>query len=272
LKTVSAIIIAALYSSSALWADSLVGLWTFSNPNDLGADSSGNGYNLTLEGNGTPGFDSTALGGQGAVVLNGSEWFAATTFPGLIPTGNSPYTIAAWINPGSAPNDYGIVGWGDYSSSNGTNALRTATTDVGDASTGVDNYWWFNDVTDSANVFNSQWYFVVATYDGTTRTVYIDPATGGPSVSDTPGTANVQAENFAIGLACPFCNTGDQTDGQTFTGELSDVSVYSGALTQAEAISLQESASTPEPGTLLTLVSALLLLWCGRCAIRQMPV
>jgi hypothetical protein len=232
-----------------------IGLWTFSNGANLGADSSGNGYDLTLTGPGTAGFDASARGGQGAVILNGSEYFSASTFPALVPTGNSPYTVAAWINPNSTHAAYGIVGWGQYFAGDETNALRTYEGSPG----GIDNYWWGNDsINIDDNIYDGNWHFVVATYDGTTRTIYIDPASGGPAVSDTPGAPDVQATDFTIGRTCFSCNDTGFGQGETFVGELSDVSIYATALTSDQVDQLQ--LGTPEPSTLTLLLPALFLL------------
>ena len=57
-----------------------------------------------------------------------------------IPSGNSPYTIEAWIKPTSATFD-GIAGWGNYGSPNQVNAFRCT------GSTSMTNYWWGNDFT-----------------------------------------------------------------------------------------------------------------------------
>lgn len=250
MKAAFAIAVAVLFAGQL--QASPVGLWTFSNSGNLGADTSGNGYNLTLEGSGTT-YSATAFNGQGAVHFNGSGYFAASSFPSLLPTGNSSYTIAAWIDPSTLAAEYGILGWGDYGTNNAVNALRTA--DAGqDGYNGIDNYAWFNDLTDTDNnVFDNQWLFVVATYNGTTRTLYIDPATGGPSTSDTPGTLDVGATDFNIGQAL---------SGQTFTGYMADVSIYNTALTDSQIIALQDEewGSVPEPGTLILFAAPLALL------------
>lgn len=243
----------------------LVAEYTFSNSGALGADSSGNGYNLTLQGTGTLGFDASALGGQGAAIFNGNEYLSASTFPGLVPTGDSPYTIAVWIDPSTTAAEYGILGWGDYSPDE-ANALRTS--DSGqDGYNGIDNYSYYNDLGDTDNnVFSGQWLFVVATDDGNTRTVYIDPEQDGPSATDTAGSIDVQATDFTVGRAIPGC-CGVSSLGQTFVGEMADLSIYNTAMTESQIVALQEDTSTPEPGT-LTLFSlpALVLLLRRRFA------
>ena len=179
--------------------------WTFSNGSNLGADSSGNGYNLIQEGNGPITFDSSALGGRGAAVFNGSDNFDfGGVFPALLPTGNASYTITAWINPGNiGPGGYGIIGWGNYGNTDQTNAFRTT------GNGGVVNYSWNDDAEyDPPNfsVFDGNWHFVAVTYDNTAvaRYVYIDPATSGlpPYQSNPENALNVQPTTFRVGITC----------------------------------------------------------------------
>jgi hypothetical protein len=99
------------------------------------------------------------------------------------PIGNSPYTIETWfkttVNAGN-----GLIGWGNYGTVNQVNALRTA----GNA---IHNYWWANDLTANAspiNILDGNWHHTAATYDGTTRRIYID---GILKASDVPLGHNV---------------------------------------------------------------------------------
>jgi hypothetical protein len=221
----------------------LVGWWQFNNAN-LGSDSSGNGNNLIA--NGDPVFDPSALGGVGAVFLDGqSDFTQGASFPTGIPTGSSDYTLTAWINT-TVNGSLGIIGWGDFGPPNGTNALRTGVE-------GLDNYWFFNDVSDNlAPLTDGQWHFVAATYDGSVRTLYID---NGPPVVVPSSGLNSQPGNFAVGNACFWCN-----GGEFFNGELADVRVYNTALGASEIQGVQANVDVniPEPSTLLLGLPALL--------------
>ena len=216
---------------------SIVANWTFSNGDNLGADSSGNGYNLIESGDGGISFDSSALGGQGAALFDGSSLFnLGGAFPALLPTGNSSYTITAWINPGAiGAGSYGIIGWGNYGTSDQTNAFRT------DGGNGIVNYSWGDDAEDDPpnfNVYDGNWHFVAVTYDGATsnRYIYIDPSTSSISVfqSNPQNTLNVQPTNFNIGRTC--CS-------EYFVGEISQLKVFNYALSSAQVNAL----NTPMP-------------------------
>jgi hypothetical protein len=55
-----------------------------------------------------------------------------------VPSGDSSYTIEAWINPNAMAVN-GIIGWGNYEANNQVNAF-------GLTDTGLINYWWGNDL------------------------------------------------------------------------------------------------------------------------------
>lgn len=247
-------IVSAVIAAFPLQA-SLIAQWTFSNGSNLGQDSSGNGNDLTGTGGAGPQFDASGRGGLGAAIFNGSDWFVDLSgFPSGLPTGDSPYTLMAWIQLGTTnPGAYGIIGWGNYGTGSQVNAFRTA------GPAGLDNYWWGNDNValqgaGTDNIYDGNWHLVAATWDGTTRTVYVDPQLGnGYSNSDTPGSDNSQSLNFTVG----------QTNGgESFIGELSNVAVYNTALTESQIA----SSETPEPTTLLLVLPALALL---RLAFRR---
>ena len=60
--------------------------------------------------------------------------------PAGVPLANDPYTVAAWIKPsGSALSQMaGVVGWGDWSSVDGSNGFATASGEQ------FYNYWFSN--------------------------------------------------------------------------------------------------------------------------------
>jgi hypothetical protein len=134
------------------------------------------------EGTGTIAYDSSPYGNDG-ILTNGPVWTSgkhgsALQFDGTndyilnvsalsgIPIGNSLYTIEAMIRT----NDMGyrgIVGWGQWGSQNLVNALRL------DPS-GVYNYWWGNDLLALTGSLAGGWHHMVALYNGTLRSIYLD--------------------------------------------------------------------------------------------------
>ena len=146
-----------------------------------------------------------------AMAFSGAQSIAIT-HPS-VPTNNQPYTIEAWIKP-TAMGARGMVGWGNYGGVNQVNAFRLD-------QAGLDNYWWGNDLVANTADLTTAWHHVAASFDGTTRTVYLD---GAPVGSDNPGTNHVvPSANLALGLTAP---------GEYFAGLMGEVRVWSTAVSQ----------------------------------------
>jgi len=213
--------LAALQSGPA---DGRIGYWSFDSSSSLEknavtGDSLNNSGGATYLAEGKVG---------GALSLNGAQWLNSPsgTITGL-PTGNSSYTIALWFKA----DDFaarGFVGWGNYNNVRKVNAFRL------NGTTQLINYWWAQDlvgtVSDASVGFSQMstgtWYHAAATWDGTTRRMYLN---GKLIASDAPGTASVEALNFGIGKT---------VSNEYFKGALDELYIYSRALTSAEISTL----------------------------------
>ena len=239
----------------------LVAYYTFNNASDLGQDSSGNGNNLIVV---SPGDVGYTAGGQqgGALTLDGNGYLTTSSgqAPSLVPIGNAPYTISVSFETTASQAISGIpldlLGWGNYSGTDSTNALRLLLSGV-EGGQGVDNYWWFNDLEDHATVENGLWHTLIASYNGTTRSLYLDGTFLG---SDTPGSNNATANNFTIGMADPLGTTN-----ASFIGSLDNVAIFSSALTPIQVADTLDSI--PEPVSAALLATGAL----GLGAVRRKP-
>ncbi len=152
------------------------------------------------------------------------------------PSGNSAYTLEARIKP-SVQSKSGIIGWGNWGSKNQTNALRLGTNNT------IVNYWWSNDLTVSTtNLADGSWHHVAATFDGSTRTIYVDGVLKG---QDNPVGHNVLSPVTNIRI-------GSTNSAEYFNGSLDEVRIWSVARTHAE---IQASMNTGLSGTEAGLVS-----------------
>ncbi|MFY0690212.1 MAG: BspA family leucine-rich repeat surface protein [Cyclobacteriaceae bacterium] len=192
-------------------------------------DESGNGNDGTV-GGAVLTTDRLGLADK-AYLFDGS--FDSIRFNTLndIPIGDAPYTISAWIKPssmGALGTGGGIIGWGDYASgSNKVNALRLT-------GNGVVNYWWSNDLEYTTGDLVDNWHHIVATYDGTTRSIYTDGSLG---ISDTPADNNIlSASNMTIGKT--FSE-------EFFNGVIDDVRIYNQALSSDQISALYEQEKIP---------------------------
>ncbi len=123
-------------------------------------------------------------------IFNGSDDYVGATTPS-VPIGNGSYAIEVWTKADTMVAD-GIVGWGNYGTADQVNALRLT-----------------GDIT-------SEWHHVAATYDGTTRCIFLDGALAG---SDNPiGHAGPDSSNFSI------CSTNFT---EYFNGQIDEVRIWS---------------------------------------------
>ncbi|MDZ7617665.1 MAG: LamG domain-containing protein, partial [Patescibacteria group bacterium] len=224
--------VAALGSAVSAEA-ALVGYWNFDQGGSLGSCSV-TGATLSVAGDA-----QYAAGGYvgGALRLDGSGDYLwhdpATSVPSGIPTGNSSYTLAAFVRTSSAANQ-GIIGWGNFGSSGQVNALRTH-------GTALLNYGWSSAYDYSAaapTIYDGQWHHVAATYDSATQTkrLYFDGVEIGGGMT-LASDLNVGAANFRIGST---------NNAEYFNGLLDEVGVWQAALTASRVKALYGLAQRTE--------------------------
>ena len=156
--------------------------------------------------------------------FNGTSSYISFSQSNGIPSGNSQYTIEAWFNSDSYDvlEQGSIIGWGSVGGDNMSNVLRLS-------ANGLTNYWWNNDITFSLSGTSSMivgnWYYGVATFDGTNRKLYLN---GVLKNTDSPGTHSVSdTSTLKIGN---FYNT-------YFNGRISKVRVSDKALSASKILS-----------------------------------
>jgi len=167
---------------------------------------------------------------KGYLGFNGTNQYVSFSGVTDIPVGNSNYTIGVWFNANSLGNK-GLVGWGNYETTNEVNAFRLT-------SNGLVNYWWDNDLDVTTTITPGNWYYAVATFDGTTRSIYVNGSLVG---SDTPTGHNVtDSSNLTIG------NT--WVNGY-FDGSIGDVQIFDRALSDIEITQNYDAMVTRYNGT-----------------------
>jgi hypothetical protein len=173
-------------------------------------DLSGNGNTGTLD-NVT--YSSSFYGNLSFVSLNSS--YISFTSPSNIPSGNNNYTISTWFNPSSLGTK-GLVGWGNYGTTNQVNAFRLS-------ATGLVNSWQGNDLSVTTSLSTGTWYNAVATFNGITREIWVNGVLVG---SDTPTSHNVTTtSNLTIGVT---------NNTEYFDGLIGEVQIFNRALSPSE--------------------------------------
>jgi hypothetical protein len=171
-----------------------------------------------------------------ALDMDGANDYVSLSSSTPVPIGNSNYTIEAWIKP-TTMGTCGIIGWGPWGSGNQVNALRLF-------SGGFLNYWWGNDIGASTSNLAGAWHHVAATFNGTTRCLYLD---GALVASDLPGSGHAvpSASNLCIGRT---------NNNEYFPGSIDEVRVWNRALCQAE-LQNNMNGELPSPTTQSGLVA-----------------
>lgn len=196
---------------------------------------------------GTPTLGAAGIPGDsgGAAVTfdgSGSQEIDIATLTSFPTTGD--HSLEIWFTEAAAANNGGLAGYGNFGGADGDAIIvRTGATNT----IVVD--WLSGDLligTAGGNFDgDSIWHHLVVTYDGgtTTRTIYFDGASIG---SDTPtATPNFTLTAFSIGTV----------SGNNFEGSLSDVAVYTAALSSGQVsahYTAGTSAAPPNPPTSLT--------------------
>ena len=148
-----------------------------------------------------------------ALSFNGADSHVAV-YAQNVPIANEDYTLEAWIRPNSM-GTYGIIGWGNYGTTNQVNSLSLRTN-------GLVNSWWGNDLVVTNTGLAGTWHHVAATFDGTWRKIYLNGALVG---SNSPSSHSVTIQtNLTIG----------RVDTNYFNGTIDEVRVWGEARSQAQ--------------------------------------
>jgi len=229
-----------------------VAQYTFDDVANFGADTSGNGYDLTVEGTVTP--VASRLGAYGGCVkLAGSGYLKASSVPELVPTSGS-FSVSVRVQPGgtSSPS---YVFWGADSTTAGSFFRAGANNNllleqVGSFSTSSDlivsdffsSSGGYSDTTGSEET----WLHMVYTYDLSTKTMtaYRD----GHFVK-----SNVFNTVFAATRDCFYIGYWPCGQNIKATGYFDDVRIYDCALTAEQVRALTRSLPT---GSVPSVLSA----------------
>lgn len=152
-----------------------------------------------------------------ALGLDGAGDYVNIGEPQDIPAGDDTYAIEAWFLA-DIMKIGGIMGWGTWGSGNQVNALRIGT-DVN----GFRHYWWGNDLDKATGDISGDWHHVIAQFDGSTRSLWMD---GEMINSDRPAGHNAQIVDVNIGVT--------NNRSEFWDGKLDEMRLYSRALDEGE--------------------------------------
>ena len=196
-------------------------------------DISGNGNDVTIQGNAS--FDNT-----NKFFNTGTNGFFNRGSGNNIPVGNSNYTMEVYINQPQWGNANGFISIGGFGQGNKANALRTM-----GGGNAFRHYWWGNDLDTSSNqVSTNNWLQVVAKFDGTSRSVWVNGVRAG---LDNPGNAH-NVNSSAIQISKTYSSEYQQ-------GKIKVARIYNRAITDAEIATNYQSFTSSSGGTSTSTVS-----------------
>lgn len=246
---------------TSISSNGLVARYTFDNSANLGQDASGNGYDLTYNGNPSGGGvvqNSTAKVGTGAAYFDGGSFLSYVAMPStVLQTFSSNFTLSFWINTTQTygnPGDYAYSGAGIVAA----DVPGLANDIIPAALTGGEiafNTGGSSDDTlsSSADVNDGQYHHVAITRNQLTgeKDIYID---GQFDNADT-ATTNLLNSPVLVAVGCNIDasnpNPASASPSGFFQGLLDDIQIYDRVLSPSDVSYLynnpgQEAAVPPD--------------------------
>lgn len=216
----------------------LVAEYRFDAPGDIGRDSSGNQFNLSVFGS-AGGVKAVMDEERGGLVAefdsaNKSYLKSGAAYPATFPSGNSAYSVSVWFKPAAdVPGSAAVWFWGDVASDkNKCAAIMRLDGDKGAMFSNWGNNYFVGGNGGANSYADGKWHHAVMTYDGRgasdSRHFYVD----GTKLKDGGASAlTIATDGYPFYLGWRM-NGGDSN---YYKGRMDDVRVYSFALTDAEA-------------------------------------
>jgi len=226
----------------------LIGYWTFDDPANLGADSSGKGNHGTVEGDAA--FSSNAFSGNGALLLDGTDDYISVGLGAnnMLANWTSNLTIAGWIKPDNLNRQWNCL-FGHTVQNNGIK-FELMTTNFRFTTLGVMDY----DIPVSLTA--GEWSHVAATFNqaGNLVTFYVNGKKLGERSGGAPATPATGSYNIGYG---------GYWAAEQYEGLLDEVRIYNNVLTEAEIkkLAFRPKAYAPSPASGTTGVMQPLMTW-----------
>lgn len=171
-----------------------------------------------------------------ALSFNGSNSsISFSSFPENVPIGSSDFSISLWINPSTKSGTNGIIGWGDYSSTDQSNSIAI-----------IDNnqikHFFNNNDTNSTSITLSSslvntWTYLVVTFSSNTIKIY----------KDLELLTTNQLSDLSLNINGSDFNIGQIHGGNNYNGKISDIRIYNKEISLNDIKDLYLSSSYLSP-------------------------
>ncbi len=271
LGTRLALLFALLAMMAATGQAELIGHWTFDEGSGTTAyDSSGNGYDGTLNGGATY---TAGQVGSGAIQFNGTDSFVAVPYQESLALVDSDFTISVWSKwegPNSHPYQMTVSLETGYTWDGWYVAYDTGAVKYGhNSGTQADSSPWIvptDDYDPQAEGNLNEWKCLTVVYDkaNANRDLYVDGVLAASSATSNPLTWH-DAWYLNFGVYDVGFNQNDYRG--FYSGALDDIQIYNQALSASQVETVAAGGVVPEPSTFVMLIAGLLgLLACKwRC-------
>lgn len=173
----------------------------------------------------------------GSIVFDGIDDYISFSSVNYMPTGNTEYTIVAFIKKDSSPRRDGIIGYGTTTT---RQYLGFRTNGAPVESDGMTNYWWSDDYAVSTTLNANTWYGMVARYNSTSNEREMMVNNSSIGINNPGGTPYFQPQsNLRVGVSITGFGVDDYID-----GNMSVVLVYNRALTNGELTTIWDYFKT----------------------------
>jgi hypothetical protein len=227
----------------------LVAHYTFDDSGNLGADSSGNGYDLDFNGADGVASSGTAVAGGGAAYFDGFSFLSYTATPApILNAFAGDFSLSFWINTTEENGNEGgpaYAGDGIVTADvpGAANDLVPAALDGNEIGFNTGSRYGDDTVNSTVDVSDGSYHHVVITRTEATgvKQIYID---GVLNTTET-GTMNPLSDPRLIAIGCAIdasqTDPGSASISEFYQGLLDDVQIYAGVLSQDQVTQLHSN-------------------------------
>ncbi|MGO8765627.1 MAG: LamG-like jellyroll fold domain-containing protein, partial [Limisphaerales bacterium] len=235
----------------------LVAHYAFDDTNDIGLDSSGNGYNLDFNGGDAIASTNDAEAGNGAAYFDGNGFLTYSTPPAsILNTLAGDFSLSFWIkttqNTGDE-NGPGYFGSGIVAADipGLYNDVIPAALDGGEIGINTGGPGGDDTLDSAADINDGNYHHVVVTRSEETgeKDIYIDGVLNNSDFATMNPLSDIRSVAVGCAIDASQTNPNNMNPNQYFQGELDDLQLYAGILSSSQVAALYASPGSTATGS-----------------------